>query len=207
MKYKSFNSAVVDNERRDCAVPGCYRVRYKISKLCRNHRQQAWRWGHPLGRGISKKDYAIEIDEVAEIVNNNLDHDGIQVGIKFFQRAMESSNNGNHLIPCHQYFARLHQANVKPIDLLILSAAIWLFAERNPRGVYSKEHEDHLLGNKIIRFVPYHGRTKGPEHGAVGDYIRKNIGVLLLNISRTIKNNEAAQRNSLKDQASPLNTF
>jgi len=204
MKYKSFKEAVYDNERRQCSVTNCYNKRYKISKHCRNHRNQTWRWGHPLAKGISKKEYAIEIEEVAEIVKFNLTHKGIVTGIDFFKTSMESADAGSTYIPCGNYFARLHQANVKPVDLLILSAAIWLFAERNPRKVFNKAHEDHLLGNKIIRYVPYHGRTKGSEHRAVGEYIRANIGVLLLNIIRSVKNRENVRKESLEAQSTPL---
>ena len=63
-----------------------------------------------------------------------------------------------------------------------------------------------MLGNKIIRFVPYHGHTKGPEHRAVGEYIRSKIGVLLLNIIRSIKNHESEKRETLKAQNAPLKT-
>ena len=148
----------------------------------------------------------MEIEEVSEIVNFNLDHSGMKKGIEFFQRAMELGKAGSQYLPCNHYFARLYEAEVDPIDLLILSAAIWLFAERNPRRVRNKAHEDHLLGNKIIRFVPYHGQTKGPEHKAVGEYVRSNIGVLLLNIIRSINMHEKDRRESLKAQNAPLKT-
>ena len=206
MKYKSFNEAVHHNERNYCSVPGCNHNRYKISKHCRNHRQQTWRWGHPQARSISKKEYAMEIEEVSEIVNFNLDHKGMQKGIEFFKRAMELGKAGSQYVPCSHYFARLHEADVNPVDLLILSAAIWLFAERNPRRVLNKAHEDHLLGSKIIRFVPYHGNTKGPEHKAVGEYVRSKIGVLLLNINRSIKMHESERRETLKALNAPLRT-
>jgi len=205
-KYFSFQHAVEDNQSKPCSVSGCPRRRYKISKHCRYHKQKAWYHGHEEADRIKKQEYAIEVEEVSEIINLNPDHPGIQYGIAFLSNWMKAGNDGSTHVPCPDYLGRLYQAEVDTKDLLILIAALWLFAERQfGKRVKSDKHQIYMVGMKVIRFISYWGRTRGPDHREVGTYIKDNIGGLLLNIVKAVERKKAQRKQTMSVQYRELN--
>jgi hypothetical protein len=118
----------------------------------------------------------------------NKDHPGVQKGIEFFKNYMKMAANGSRSVPCPELIGRLHgNVGVKPLDILIEMAALWLLNDQTRGLIKSDLHLYHLMGSKLIRFVRHDGRTRGTQHFACGEYVRKNVGVLLVNVSRAVE--------------------
>jgi len=127
------------------------------------------------------------MEDVEKIISLNPDHPGIKRGIDFFQGFLEDAANGSGLVPCPELIARLHDAGLNPVEILIEMAALWLLHDQQKGLIKSDLHLYHLMGSRLIRFIRYPGRTRGTQHFACGEYVRKNVGVLLVNISRTVE--------------------
>lgn len=179
---------IADNTQKQCSVKHCPNYRYRIDPYCRKHRESKRYWGHPEAKAIRRKtDYWWQVEAVKEIIEMNMDHPGVQKGIEFFETYMKMAANGSRSVPCPELIARLYDAAVKPLDLLIEMAALWLLHDQTRGLIKSDLHLYHLMGSKLIRFIRYDGRTRGTQHFACGEYVRKNVGVLLVNISRAVE--------------------
>ena len=178
---------IIDNTQRQCSVKHCYNYRFRIGPYCRKHRNAKRYWGHPEAKAIRRRDYSCEMEDVINIIELNPDHPGIKRGIDFFQGFLEDAANGSRLVPCPELIARLHVAGVRPLDILTEMAALWLLHDQQGGLIKSDLHLYHLMGSRLIRFIRYPGRTRGTQHFACGEYVRKNVGVLLVNISRTVE--------------------
>jgi hypothetical protein len=90
----------------------------------------------------------------------NMDHPGVQKGIEFFETFLKLAANGSKSVPCPELIARLYDAAVRPLDLLIEMAALWLLNDQTRGLVKSDLHLYHLMGSKLIRFIRYDGSDK-----------------------------------------------
>ena len=210
------------NTATKCKAKGCYNTRENLSGYCKAHRTLAMgvrRHGWPNGRRIWPKEYLLETNQVTDIINANLSHEGIKTGIQFFDRYLSLSQNGIKT-PGGSFIAKVADHGFTGKDLLIEAAAVWLFADRNPglvpqsldgmptnlpldsvtgRCLALITHRAAGRGNKI-------GQTKLPKRDAVkiGEYVRVNLGTLLLNIMKSVNDKEKAEQERLLAQAEPL---
>jgi hypothetical protein len=74
-------------------------------------------------------------------------------------------------------------------------AALWLLHSQSRGLVKSDLHLKYVMGSRLIRYIRYAGRTRGREHLACGEYVQKNIVILLVTISRAVNQKYAAHRN------------
>ena len=204
-KYHSLKEAIYDNQSKKCSVSSCYNRRHRIGAFCSLCGRRRWYWGHPRATRISRKDYSVEKELVREIILKNLNHPGIIEGIKFLENWLEISANGSTFLPCAQHAARLYTARATGLELLIELSAVYLYSERVHSKVYDNRHLTYLLGSKFIRYIPYSGKTKGPEHRVAGEFLRRNIGVLLLTIVKGAQKMEKFENEKLGYMYKPLN--
>lgn len=194
-KFKDIRTAIRDNERRECSVKHCTNKRYRIGSLCERCGRQKWLWGHPEAKAVYKRDYAHEKKMVEKVIGQNLEHEGIQHGLKFLADYMERSANGATYLPGHKHAKRLHDSGTAdPVGILTELSAIYMLSQNFHTPVKDHKHLKYLLGNKFIRYVPCHEKVRGTEHRDVGEYLNENIGVLLLNIANS------AHKMAKKDQ-------
>ncbi|RJO61701.1 hypothetical protein C4544_01995 [candidate division WS5 bacterium] len=194
---RPIHEKIQENEQEQCQVKGCFKSRHRIEAYCKNHAYQRRYWGHPEAHRIRKSDYSVESDQVRAIIMRNIDHPGINLGIEFFERWLKRASQRSPHVPCPELISRLHDAGVSPVDLLVEMAALWVLGYQDRGLVKSDLHLTYLLGSKLIRFVPYPVNLKGTVHHKCGQYIRDNIGVLLMNILRSVEKKEV-----VKDEAS-----
>ena len=210
------------NQATKCKAKGCYNNREYLTGYCRTHRSMARGvrlYGWPGGRRIWPKEFKLEKDQVSEIINANLNHAGIQTGIKFLERYLSLSQQGIKT-PGGSFMAKVADLGFTAKDLLTEAAAIWLFAYRNPalvpqslEGRPTNLPLDSTTG-RCLALITTHafgrgrcvGKTNLTKRGAVkiGEYVRTNIGTLLINIIKAVNGKEKAEQERLMALASPL---
>ncbi len=184
-KFNNIHDAIRNNEKRDCSVKSCDRKRYRVGALCENCGKQRWLWGHPEAKAVFKRDYRYEKQMVQKVIDKNLEHDGIQHGIKFIEGYLKRSGEGANHLPGHIHAERLYHADADAVNILVELSAIYMLSMNFHTPVKDHRHLKYLLGSKFIRFVSGAGKVKGTEHRDVGEYLNENIGVLLLNIGKS----------------------
>ncbi len=199
----NFRDAREWNEKKKCSVPNCFNNRDGISKYCKKHKLKATYHGHPEANPFKKKDYLIETQQIKHLVELNLEHEGIQYGIRFFDKMLEVAGKGFEGIPQSLFIARLYDAGVTGKELLIETASLYLLYEEG-RIIKSDSHLIRALGNKILRFKKHGFSLSGPQFEAIGKYIIRHVGVLVLNLAKSaiIKDNE--RNTNLLNMQKPL---
>lgn len=191
------------NAGKQCSHPECFRVRSGISKWCEYHYRRTRTFGHPDGHHLYKKDYQFEKDEVQAFLKKHLEHPGVQAGLKWIHEwqhmVIAADPHEAKLQPegidCMN---RLRVSGVEPLDILTVSAAVFLYARRCPNRL----PDDRRLTVAISRCVYYMApadkrqswtsdalhskRPSAGERDGIGGRIRDTLGVLLWNISEGI---------------------
>ena len=207
-KYSSLNQFLYENKRLQCNVSGCQSRRVGKSQYCSKHRARAYVWGHPEAGAVKPYLYSDEIEAVTKLINHNANHEGILLGKKFLDNMMEAGARGAD-IRGSMYWANLFSQKISSEELLIRLGGLWYFDFRDELKRHIKNH-GHLIalsGNTVIRFGKMNGIKYVPPkyYHQVGDQVKKGIGVLLVNISRTIEKIERKQRQRLSEMGKELN--
>lgn len=176
-----------------------------------DHLQRNRKWGHPLGQGLRKTDYASEAKLIAELLQKNFNHPGVKQGLSFFDTWFKKSSIG--LGPCPDFIYRLFCLGVTPLELLIEACGVWLYSERSllyRQGIIPIRSDTHrvcVLGQRIIVYksgVTNTGRIRIKVYRETGEHIRDNIGILMTNIARSIINRENEKYQMKTKMAEPL---
>jgi len=207
-KYSSLNQFLYENKRLQCNVRGCTSMRVGKSQYCGKHRARAYVWGHPEGSAVKPYLYSDEIEAVTKLVKHNESHEGIILGRKWLANMMEAGGRGAD-IRGSMYWANLYNQKISSSELLIKLGALWLLDYRDELNRVIKNHK-HLIslsGNTVIRFGKMYGIKYVPPkiYHQVGDQVKKGIGVLLVNFSRTIEKMKLKERQRLSRMAKELN--
>jgi len=165
-------------------------------------------WGHPEAGAVKPYLYSDEIEAVTKLVNHNTNHEGILLGRKWLDNLMAAGGRGAD-IRASMYWANLYNQEIPSIELLTRLGGLWFLDYRDELNRVIKNHK-HLIaltGNAVIRFGKMHGIKYVPPkiYHQVGDQVKKGIGPLLVNISRTIEKMELKQRQRLSTMAEELN--
>jgi hypothetical protein len=166
-------------------------------------KHKEWYWGHPDAEPIDSREYAGETQEVFEVLQINQDHPGIQTAITEIDRWLEDAYESKYFH--HGWLLeRLWSIGIRGPDVIQEASALLLFCIRNPNRFIDDNHYIHVLGNKIIRIVPYWGQTRGYEHSGIGASVQKKIGGVDLAICRSVIQGQKKARQIKHDMSVPL---
>jgi len=207
-KYSSLNEFLYQNKRLQCNVRGCTSKRTGKSQYCGKHRARAYVWGHAEAGAVKPYLYSDELEAVTKLINHNANHEGILLGKKWLDSLMEAGGRGTD-IRGSMYWANLYNQKISSSELLIKLGGLWLLDARDELNRVIKNHK-HLIslsGNTVIRFGKMYGIKYVPPkiYHQVGDQVKKGIGPLLVNISRTVEKMELKQRRLLSAMSKELN--
>lgn len=120
------------NKKRTCNVEDCPKYRHRQGKYCPTHFMKDRLYGHPLGRKIHFTEYRVERSKISSLIRNNRDHEGIQAGIKYFERWLSLAAAGDETVnfPTAQFY-RLYQEGATGEELLTEAGAVLLFSRNN----------------------------------------------------------------------------
>jgi len=183
-------------------------MRVGKSQYCGKHRARAYVWGHPEAGSVKPYLYSDELEAVSKLINNNANHEGILLGKKWLDSLMEAGGRGAD-IRGSMYWANLYNQKISSSELLIRLGGLWYFDYRDELRRHIKNHR-HLIslsGNAVIRFGKMYGIKYIPPkiYHQVGDQVKKGIGILLVNISRSVEKAELKRRKNLSIMGKELN--
>ena len=206
-KYSSLNQFLYENKRLQCNVSGCQTKRVGKSQYCSKHRARAYVWGHPEAGAVKPYLYSDEIEAVTKLINHNANHEGILLGKKWLDTMLEAGGGGAD-IRGSMYWANLFSQKISSSELLIRLGGLWYFDYRDELRRHIKNHR-HLIslsGNCVIRFGRMHGIKYVPPkyYHQVGDQVKRGIGALLVNISRSVEKMERKQSQRLSTMSETL---
>jgi hypothetical protein len=130
-------------------------------------------YGWSGGRKIKPGEYAAERKMVQALIDKNRDKDSIKYALNFLGKWLK---NGFDLVQ------GLHEAGVTAEQVLVESAALYVYMQRNPRLVPGWTALTHAIGLNVIRLHKAHRRIYGGDNFAIGNHIVGNLKILLVKI-------------------------
>jgi len=205
------------NQLKKCELPECNKRRRGLSRFCHYHRTKFQRYGDPNGKSYIPSTWNNERSEVIELLALNADHPGITRAIEFLDRWIFGCGRGVGV--GHECIDQLHISQVTGRQVLTEITAIYLFSLRNPHRIFTKRYyhrkhhyyyESHLfmlMARKVILMVP--GKSQNLKHLTVrhiARHLRKNLGVLIDNVARSIEEKFEDHAELMRSQNIPLRT-
>lgn len=192
-KYNgSFKTAVEDNSQRVCKARGCTKNRHRISGYCASHSTRLYLNGHPTATPFRAYKHFPDLYEKAlEIVMKNREqHQGIKYGLATINRYMDAAEAGSPLLGI-----RLSKALQAAIDkgtaaeeMLAVAGALLAFS--NTIHGSELQHNDRFLlttlGMNMLKVRKTAVRLQGTEKKELGTLINNDLGVLLINLEKSI---------------------
>lgn len=126
-------------------------------------------YGWSGGRKIRPSEYATEKKMVAALIDKNRDGKSIRYALNFLDNWLK---NGFDLIQ------GLREADVTAENVLVESAAIYLFKRNNPHLIPGWTALTHAIGLNVIRLHKAHRRVYGGDNFALGNHIVGNLRIL-----------------------------
>lgn len=160
-------------------------------------------WGADNAEPISSMDYMKEKEEVVQWITMNQDIPYIKGLIEGTDRWLEEVAHTKYY-RFGWHFSRLWDSGIRGLDIIVETSAITMFAHRNKTRIVDAQHFIHLVGNKIIRILPYSGKAYGKEHYGIGMSVLKHLDNAHLKVCKMILHDKARVDNIKKDMGAPL---
>src|SRR4030095_2742960 len=187
---------VAITRRRDvrCSVPGCKAFAYRIGNLCSLHTDRAKKYGDPaMSRKLmERRHYRRERAEVRAFLKRHANHTAVEAGLAWISTWMYSGDPTGDAV--NQHISRLRDAGVKPLDILIEVAAMFLYVQRYP-FIEDGTALTFAMSSAVLHLAPLPTtaswksprgvswkRATGRSLRVVGETIRTALAPLLLNI-------------------------
>src|SRR5262249_14795232 len=142
------------NEHLTCSVPYCADTRHGASTYCPRHRKANRMYGHPLGRRILTRDYAPEARKIAALLKAHPDHPGTARALAWVEAWLARAKAGDTTTPGFAQVARITAHGVTALQVLHACAAVWAYAQRNPRALPDDERLTFALASAVFLLAP-----------------------------------------------------
>ena len=202
------NQSMNRNTGKHCKAKGCYNTRRNLGGYCKSHYRKAYLYGDPNGKTILRSDFKREINEVNLLIDENLEHPAVIAACDFLQRWLDSASSGRPCI-CAVDVSRV-ASEAKAIDILRVTSALWLYADRNPHLFNDDLSLTYQLGITFLKCAKYeraiscNGKTQAiPPNGkarrAIGQNLRNTLGIFYMNVVSHFKTKEEDELKLKKD--------
>src|SRR5690349_11803575 len=89
------------NVRHRCSAENCNLPRWRISGYCYRHARAKWMFGHPNGRHIPQKEYAVEQHEVADFLKQHRAHRAVVAATDLLSDWLNAAGRGDRVPAAH----------------------------------------------------------------------------------------------------------
>ncbi len=162
-----------------------------------------WYWGAEGAEPIHSKEYETEKAVVTKFVHTNQDNPLIHRVTRSLDEWLEEVYNTKYYL-YGRFLARLWDVGIRGSDILEETSAIMLFVLRNKSRIINERHFIHVVGNKIIRIIPYWTDTTGPEHYGIGLDVLKHMNGAHVEVCKMLIQDQAKAKKIKQDMGSPL---
>lgn len=215
-KNVNLKSTILKNELLPCSVPGCPYHRHRLYNVCMRHQARKAHWGDPKARAIQKRELTSVLSEVRSLVERNeASHTGLQNALNWFDRWLKDAAENKRGVPGWKHIRRLYEYGVNAKELLVTCGAVWLFSYRNPHRLPTEKALSFALAHQLLKLIPlqYTTTSSGKKRAMlmgrrdreeIGEYIKKSLAVLFVNIVKTINGKEERANEFKNEMAKPL---
>jgi hypothetical protein len=216
MKLQNLKFTIQQNQSKPCSVSGCSSRRHRLYNVCLKHHAHKANFGHPKASAIQKKELRGVRAEVSSLVERNEStHVGMKNAISWFERWLTDATDGKQGVPGRKHIQRLATYCVSARELLTTCGAVWLFSYRNAHRLPTEKALAFALAHQIMKLIPleYSTTSSGKrrakllskrEREDIGEYIRQSLGVLFVNMVKTINGKEEREMDFKNQMAKPL---
>ncbi len=210
MPVTNMADALRRNVHKSCKAPNCNHQRRNLGGYCKHHYRNAYTYGHPHGRSIRRKEYQRELEDITQLFEANLEHEGIIVASKWLDNLLIKASEGRAMVGYPQ-FLRLHNHGITGHQILVECSAIWLFSMRNPNKLDDDIRLTYALSLVMLRLMPmeqrtcwttgknYSVRVRSSSVKIIGKSLRENLGLLFSRIALTMQKRDE-EANSMKEK-------
>jgi hypothetical protein len=220
------------NQQKPCAVPGCTKRRTGITRHCAWHRTAQRKYGHALGRAITKQEYAgyVEMAEVA-FERMGADHPALVAAVDIMRTLLDPGHEpirGKR--PTHnprwmlwRELERLRGTD--PKEALAVVVGVWMLSIGRPQDLNDDIRLTYALAQAIFRMRPFEitrshyddstgtvenrGRVPGGlAVGLFGRRVRNALAPFLSNIADALEQEYKARCEKVAQEAAlrtPIN--
>jgi hypothetical protein len=152
--HKQVSAAVRANQAHYCCISGCTEHRFTVSPYCRNHRDNAQRWGDPLGTPVRPQQWAPYRAKVRELFSANPDHKGVADAVRLLHGWMLNADCQDGREAWATEVARVRRFGVSAMDVLVEFTACWLLLQDQPQLTRSDNHRSFVLAKAVTQLAP-----------------------------------------------------
>lgn len=153
MPRSTFYTKLLQRRGTRCRHTDCTSALDSISPYCTAHRKRVERYGHPDGRAIRAKEYAVERQLVASFLQRHADHEAIKAGLQWLRQWMDDANMSED-VPGQGALQRLYLHGVEPLQILTVAAALFLFSRLQPRHLPDDDRLTFQIGYQVLCLAP-----------------------------------------------------
>lgn len=202
-KRLGMSSRLRTNASKQCAAERCHSNRDRFGRFCRLHQERFHLHGTPEGRRINPKEYEHERNLVEEFMGSNRNHKAIQGATWFLEDAIYENEYVHASLA--QSLSHFSSNNISAHELIVETAALWLYYSRNPQKFDSDLAFTHALGTAALYLHPRklikthktpsgqkkytYKRHSGVMRRELGIFLQKYLGVFYLNLIKGIEHN------------------
>ena len=215
MSSSSITEKRYSNSGRRCEV--CPRRRRGVSVFCAAHERKRNLYGSPHGRHLRPKEFADEKALVVAFVKKHREHVAIKAAVSWLDELLNNAAAGQPGIAA-SHFSRIHQHGVSAVDVLVASATLWLYSHRNPTALVDDERLDYAIGRAVLHLAPREShvartprgrerrykRIAGTTRGAVGRFLRENLGVMWIRMCDSLDAAESRREEARQTLGTPF---
>ena len=210
-----------ENKFQICGVPGCTTHRHNTSRYCRSHERRKSNYGDPLGSRVDSKEIAFYREQFSEFLTAHTATPQVQTALGVMDTLIQS---GHPTAPLKSgvniRLQHLCDEGVTAREALEAVGGIWLLSKREPAMLPDKGNRlTHYLGLVLFKLRPAmkrlsfsNGKPKtsylppgSQARFAVGDYVRRNLGVFFIRVIEALDAQEARLRERAEIMMSPFN--
>ncbi len=201
------------NERQQCAVPRCYKLRAGFGKLCRDHRAvRAWS-GHAEARPIKRRQTDQYERRWLDFLERFPDHPAIVAGEQWLDAFLADPRRWSRSQIVIDRIEAAHMRGARGPEMLKILAGVFFLSRYEPRVLPDDDRLTFLLAKRLIS-TWRKGRkgTTGSRDNAVkqgtlrrptstyreiGTIIRAHLGVLFTRVADRI-DKDASESQALR---------
>lgn len=184
--------AVRNNSKRICSYKACPNSRRGLSSFCSYHFGRTRNYGHPDGEPIKPNDYVYELILIQNFVDNQQNHEGLQVVLKELKYFLDGKVLGFRP-EALAVIERIASYGTEPLDVLEICAALTLYSRWRPHNLADDARLTYAMGRQFHFITPTYKQPAGsrPNISAadvrdIGQHLRELTGGLCLNMALSI---------------------
>ena len=197
----------ITTKKKPCDVPQCPNRRVYVGRYCAFHQLRNRAYGNPFGRSISKEEVAPYLKIVRRTLKQLQANASVVAAMDTLRPLLDPGAEPTMPKPLrlnarwllHRELRRIEDEGAKVEEALAATAAVWMFALRNPRELPDDIRLTYALGRAVLKLrrlacsrvywndelqreEKTYRAVPGLASRLLGQRVRRQLGVFFLNL-------------------------